>query len=468
MRQFVEYLRQFGRFQRNARLYLLTNALTGTSGGIILVLYTLYLSALGYDTNLIGLVLFVATLGVGIAIFPAGLCIDRFSGKAILIWSTVLIAIAGVGQMLFRNPILLCASVFIVGIGAAFQFVLSAPFLTTNSTPAERAHLFSLNIVISLITTVLGELLGGALPLWLREHAWAMVALPPSLSWVLASQPLARSYQITLLFAGIIATPGFIPLFLMSNDRPIHTRLERQQSWLAALFPRNRLIKLQETIKNNSTSTTQQDATRLTFWQHLRTFLLSPLAVMTGVNILFGLGAGLLLPYFSLFFVQHLGATSALFGVVDGAANVLNAIAILLAPWIAMRIGRVATILLPRLLGIPIMLCIGISPLLPLAAILYPLRQGLTDMPNGILQVFSMEVVPPEHRGLANSSYQTANQVAWAVATPIGGFIISRLGYTPVFFITATFYLLSLALIWWRFGGKGSKRRRKGASPFPT
>src|SRR5215469_9986050 len=146
MRLFVEYMRQFGHFQRNAQLYLLTNALTGMSGGIILVLYTLYLSALGYDTNLIGLVFFVATLGVGVAIFPAGVCVDRFSGKAILIWSTVLIGIAGMGQILFRNPLLLCSSVFLVGIGIAFQLALNAPFLTTNSTPVERAHLFSLNI----------------------------------------------------------------------------------------------------------------------------------------------------------------------------------------------------------------------------------------------------------------------------------------------------------------------------------
>src|SRR5436305_13430382 len=205
MHQFVEYLRQFGRFQRNAQLYLLANALTGVSGGIILVLYTLYLAALGYGTNKIGLVLFIAILGVGVAIFPAGLCIDRFSGKSILIWSTILMSIAGIGQMLFRDPVPLCASVFVVGIGVAFQFVLNAPLLTTNSTPAERTHLFSLNIVISLVTTVFGEVIGGLLPIWLRGHVWAMLPLPPNLSWVLASDPLARSYQITLLFAGLVA-----------------------------------------------------------------------------------------------------------------------------------------------------------------------------------------------------------------------------------------------------------------------
>src|ERR1017187_5162100 len=127
-----ECLRQFGRFQRNARLYLISNALSGVTAGIFLVLYNLYLVALGYSPDFIGVVLFVATIGAGIAIFPAGICVDRFSGKSILIWSSVLIGIAGSGQILFRQPLSLLISGFIAGIGAAFQLVVNAPFLTVN------------------------------------------------------------------------------------------------------------------------------------------------------------------------------------------------------------------------------------------------------------------------------------------------------------------------------------------------
>jgi MFS family permease len=457
MRLFIEYLQRFGRFQRNAQLYLLTNALTGVSGGIILVIYTLYLSALGYGTDFIGLVLFVTTLGISVAIFPAGLCVDRFSGKAILIWSTVLISIAGTGQMLFRNPVLLCVSVFFVGIGIAFQFVLYAPFLTMNSTPAERMHLFSLNMVLVLVTVVLGEVLGGVLPFWLREHPWAMLS---DLSWLLASHPLARSYQITLLFAGLLAAPGFIPLFLMTDYRPTYVESEPQRIFL---FLRKSLLKCRNNLEKAIATLTRRDTTSFAFWRNVRTFLHGSLVTLVGVNILLGFGAGVLLPYFNLFFVQYLGATSALFGIVDGIANTLNAVGILFAPWIAMRIGRVATILLPRLITLPILLCIGLFPLLPLAAALYPLRQGLTGIPNSVWQVFSMEVVSSEHRGLANSSYQSANKVAWAVAAPVGGFLISRMGYTPVFLVAAMSYLLALVLFWWRFGGKRFSRNSRGS-----
>ncbi|GCE19594.1 hypothetical protein KDK_33940 [Dictyobacter kobayashii] len=59
------YIHQFGRFQRNARLYLVSNALSGVTLGILQVLYNLYLIALGYHTDFIGLILFTGTIGEG-------------------------------------------------------------------------------------------------------------------------------------------------------------------------------------------------------------------------------------------------------------------------------------------------------------------------------------------------------------------------------------------------------------------
>src|SRR5712691_2409490 len=57
MRPALEYARRLGRFQRNARLYLINNALSGVTAGIVLVLYNLYLYSLGYGTDFVGFVL---------------------------------------------------------------------------------------------------------------------------------------------------------------------------------------------------------------------------------------------------------------------------------------------------------------------------------------------------------------------------------------------------------------------------
>ena len=436
MSRLVNYIQQFGRFQRNARLYLVSNALSGMTLGIIFVLYNLYIVSLGYDTAFIGLLLFAGALGVGIAIFPAGFCVDRFGGKAILIWASILMGFAGAGQMLFRTPAPLLISTFFFGIGGTFVLVVNAPFLSANSTPSERPHLFSLAIVLTLVTSVLGEVLGGTLPLWLRSLPWLMAPLPIWSTGLFAAQPAARSYQLSLLLAGIIAAPSFIPLFLMTDDRP------RRQLESAVKNPIQSKFSLQAL---------QSSLLRLRK-QPLRALLSSPLLALIMVQILIGTGAGLFIPYFNLYFVQHLKASPALFGVIDGTANMLNALLTLLAPWMVARFGKITTLIVPRLLSIPLMLGIGLTGSLPLAAALYPFRQGLMDMSQGILQLFSMEVVEPRQRGFANSSYQAAYQVSIALSASLAGLIIARMGYAPVFIGAALLYSLALLLLWVRFG----------------
>ncbi len=455
MRLVVEYVQQFRRFQRNARLFLISNVLSGVTAGILLVLYNLYLVSLGYHADFIGAVLFVGTIGAGLTIFPAGLCVDRFSGKAILIWSSMLIGLAGAGQILFRQPLPLLISAFAVGVGVAFLLVVTAPFLTANSSPEERPHLFSMNLSLGLVTLVLGEVLGGALPTWFRTLPWLMAPLPSWAASLLASQPEPRSYQLALLFAGIIAGPSFIPLFMMSNDRPSQSDRNRTLlSWTKKragnginVYGRGAPLRSPLGRSGGILSTSR-----------IIGLLHSPFFFLVLVYMLTGLGAGLFIPYFNVYFVQHLNASPALFGLIDGGANAITALFTLIAPLLAKRIGKINTITLTRLASIPLLLTIGLSGILPLAALLYLFRQGTMDMSAGILQVFSMESVMEKYRGLANSTYQVAYQVPWALAAPLGGLIIVHFGYPPIFLLGAFCYILTIITLWGKFGwGKGAR-----------
>lgn len=435
IRQVINTFQQYRHFQRNARLYLLSNAMSGMTMGIFQVLYNLYLTSLGYRADFVGAVIFVATAGAGLAIIPVGLCVDRWSGKWLLIGSSLLIGLVGVGAILFRQPGPLLVSAFLTGVVTACLLVINAPFLTRNSQPAERPDLFSLNIVLTQITLVAGEILGGALPLWFMHSAWLMAPLPAWLNWLLASQAQPRSYQLAMLVAGLIAIPSFLPLFLL-REEPRQARSPEAQSSPVQRFP-------WRTWRSSA-----QAWTRPAF---LYTLLFSPFFILTLVQTLTGLGAGLFIPYFNLFFVDHLKASSALFGLIDGIANGLLALTTLLAPWLARKIGRVNSIVLTRLSSLPLMLAIGLTGSLSLAAALYPLREGLMDMSAGVLLVFSMEEVAEQHRGIANSIYQTAYQVAWAITSSLGGLIIVSTGYGLLFVGAAFCYLTAILLLWGRF-----------------
>ncbi|MBV9259295.1 MAG: MFS transporter [Ktedonobacteraceae bacterium] len=441
---FVEYIRQFARFQRNARLYLVCSALSSVTTGIILVLYNLYLGALGYGADFIGLALFVVALGAGLMIFPAGLCADRLSARFILIWASIFLGIVGVGQFLFRQPLPLLVSDFLAGAAGAFLLVLNAPFLTRYSTPDERSLLFSFNITVTLIATVLGELLGGFLPGWFKGNSWFMAPLPPWLSPLLAQQAEPRSYQFALLLAGIIAAPSFIPVFMMSNERPT--------AFSASSGERKEPVPILQSIHLTIARWRQQ--------VDMRTVVISPLTILLLVVALISLGRGFFLPYFNLYFVKYLGASPALFGIIDGTANALTALLTLGAPWLAARVGRINAITITRMAGIPLLLAIGFTGFIPLAAILYPLRQGVTDLSTGIFQVFFMEEVPPQRRGLANSGFQVADLAGAALTTPLGGLIIAHMGYRPVFVIGAGVYIVAFATLWFRFRNVERMRTR--------
>ena len=462
MSPFIEYVQQFGRFPRNARLYLMSNVLSGATTGILLVLYNLYLSSLGYGADFIGLALFIATIGAGIAIFPAGFCIDRYSGKAILIWSNLAIGVAGVGQILFRQPVPLLISGFIAGIGFAFVLVINAPFLVRNSEPVERPHLFSVNLVLTLITSVVGSVVGGVLPLWFRVTPWLMAPLPQGLQWLLASQAVPRSYQLSLLFAGVIAIPSFIPLLLLREPgRPQRSELHETELIGEAGHP-----AIEAGHPQGDAPTIDEGMRGVFRWRvvslrkiPIRSILGSPIYIFSLVQVFIGAGAGLFINYFNLYFVSYLKASSAFFGVLNGGTIAIAALLTLTAPWLAQRIGRVNAVVLTQLASIPLLVMLGFTTFLPLAALCFLLRQGLMDMSNGVLQVFSMEAVPERHRGIANSSYQVAFQVPWALTAPLGGLLIVRMGYTPLFVGAAVCYLMAVGTLWRKYGMKRRVKR---------
>ncbi|MFL5694870.1 MAG: MFS transporter, partial [Ktedonobacteraceae bacterium] len=442
----------------------------------------------------------------GLAIFPAGVCIDRFSGKAILIGASLLIGVAGIGQILFRQPLPLLLSGFIAGVGYAFILVVNAPFLTANSTTDERPHLFSLNLVLGLVTAVVGNIVGGLLPVWFRHIPMFMASLPAWLNVVLASQPDPRSYQLSMLFAGVIVLPSLIPLFLLSNDPPPGRASSRpsrnlpqprrdgngaNEEGVSLQSPSSLLLKERRatdhkgcrlprrpsptqpittpaptrTRRATAKVPTQPNAipalTRTSVGQWLAllpAILRSPIFLLSLVQALIGAGAGLFVSYFNIYFVQHLHASPALFGLLSGGTVAIAALFTLVAPWLARRIGKVNSVALTELVSIPLLVTFGLTSYLPLAATCYLFRQGFMDMSNGVLQVFSMEAAPRQHRGLANSSYQVAFQVPWALTAPLGGLLIAHFGYSPIFLGAAVCYLLAIATLWGNFGRGREKR----------
>src|SRR5215469_6222414 len=175
--QAVSYLRQFGRMNRNARLYLLSNTLNSITVGIFALLYNLYLVALGYQADFIGWLLVVGGAGGALGMVTTSPLMARFGAKATLFWSSVVAGVAGALQLLIPLALPLTMTSFILGVAGGIYLVIGAPLLADGSQDAARSHIFSLNASLALITAVIGQILGGYLPDLAKQPAITQNAL---------------------------------------------------------------------------------------------------------------------------------------------------------------------------------------------------------------------------------------------------------------------------------------------------
>src|SRR5579871_5925856 len=190
---------------RNAQLYVISNTLQAATAGAVAVLYTLYLTALGFHTDFIGAVLVIATIGGGLGIIPANPLVRRLGWRAMLIWSDIIGGVAIAAQILLPTaPVIIITS---LGIGAsvAIFLVINTPLLTAYSTPRERTALFGLNNATNFLATIIGTLLGGFLPVLFMERAIDHSPVFLSLERWLVPGTEARSYELALLVSGLLA-----------------------------------------------------------------------------------------------------------------------------------------------------------------------------------------------------------------------------------------------------------------------
>lgn len=426
-----------GRFRalgRNARLYLVSNAIQAVSVGAIAILYTLYLAALGYGTEFIGVTVIVATIGGGLGIIPANPLVRRFGWRAMLLASDLAGGVSILAQIVApTTPVILLTSLG-VGASVAIVFVINTPLLTAYSTPRERTALFGLNNAIAFIGGILGTLLGGALPELFGRADVRGLAVVRALRPLLVAPDQAHIYELSLLAAGVIALPSLIPVLLM-RDEP---RREPAPDVAAPAHPHPPPAPLRK---------------------QLAPALAAARTIATGVigrfsleQIVVGFGAGLFIPYVSLYFVNRLHASPLAFGALSAVLSVAVALASLLAAPISERFGRVRASVVAQAASLPFLLALGLFPAFWLAAAAYVARGALMALTNPPLQTFYMEAVPEERRVLASSASNVGFQVAWSLGAGAGGWLIALAGYRLPFLAAAPFYAASAALLVAWFG----------------
>ena len=92
--------------------------------------------------------------------------------------------------------------------------------------------------------------------------------------------------------------------------------------------------------------------------------------------------------------------------------------------WLARRIGLVNTMVFTHIPSSLLLITVAWAPSLPIAALLFLLREGLVEMDVPTRQSYVMAVVSPDDRTFASGVTYLVRLTGWAVAPAFAGLLM--------------------------------------------
>jgi MFS family permease len=391
-------------FSRNLWLLLAQNVAVFLGIALQALILNLYLVALGYREDFIGLVAFAQTAAIGVGALPAGSLSPRLGPRLCLIDGTALLGFSFVLMAVIEHPALLLLASAINGLSMALIFVPSAPYLMENSRAEDRRAAFSANFAALSLASVVGNALGGALP------------------GLVAPGDEVFGYRVALLVGAALTALGVAPLLIADDSRIAEPATPARPDGAPAAPQRS---------------------------------MRSLMAAMIVSVACLAASTGLVVAFFNVYLRDELGVSTGAIGTVFAVSSLMMAPASLGAPWLARRFGSIEMIALSRLLIVPLVALLLLpSPSLAIAALAFVGRSGLMSVGQPLDNAFVMELVGPRERARAAALRTVAWNGGWAGATALGGIAIVWLGYRSIFAAAVLLTVASVIVHWRAFRGR--------------
>ena len=416
----VRRRRPFGRFQRDARVFLVTTFVAGAALSLYWIDFNLYLASLGIPASTIGLVATIAAGAGAVAAFPASAASDRFGRRTIMAAGISVGLFALVGLLLTEAlPLIVVFAAFWSAGQMALQ-VVQAPFLTEHSDPSDRNELFAAQFAIQSVTSVVAALLGGVGAVAIAN----LVGLDPA---------GPGTYRVILLFMAVLLTASLVTIGLLSDDRP-------------GVIKGPRLVAIGEPAEFPRDPRRSRARMGIIVRDRRRFVRL----VLPG--FLISVGAGQVIPFLSLFVQRKFGLDLTSLNAVFAITSLGTIAAILAQPRLARRYGQITSVVIVQAASIPFLVILGFSPVLWMVVASMAIRNSLMNAGNPIFNAFAMEQVTPSER----ATLAAAMSVLWQVGWIIGGLWYALLqatigfyaGYAVDFVTIIVLYSIATSLYW--------------------
>ena len=414
----VTYYQKVISFSKNGKLF--SAHIQGMSFvfGIRTVLFNIYLLYLFPDGIIflgvsvgavffVGILLAIGSLVSGIISPFVGIFVDRIGKKWSFIfgdfWGAIMILIV----VLWPIPWVIVVAQIIRSAVMSIHNIAENPFIYEQSSEKERVYLFSTIDGMSTLAMMSGNLLGGVVPLG--------IALLIYQTAVVSGTAAILVLQIGLLVSVVLWLASLIPALFLKEDPAL--RKQAQQS-----------------------ITTRMSFKNVTNWRTVGIFVLSAICI--------GLGAGMFVYFFSLFFLLFFNANPAEIAVVFALGALVTALGNFISPLIADKFGKVQVIVGTRLLSLPFLLLLPFAPGLLVAAVFYLFRGFFMNATTPTESALAMEVVNDSERVTMEAMRIAGMNIFTGVGFLLGSYMMDIGDFYSPFILATGFYLVAVVVFW--------------------
>jgi MFS family permease len=358
--------------------------LRAIANGLIGVVAGIYLARLGYSPAAFGIVLSAGVAGTAVAAAGVTFWGDRFGRRRGLVAVAIASAIGGAVIAAASDLGVLALAAFLgmmnsLGKDRAAALALEQAILPGTVDDAGRTRVFAWYNV----TQDIGHGVGAAL------------AAAPELLRAAGIAGEVESLRVAVAIYAVL--------------------------WLAAAILYARLSPASE-VQRRDTRLVVSPRSRRILWR------------MSGLFALDSFAGGFLgSALFAYFFYAQFGVGEGTIAALFVGARIMNAFSHLGAAWLARRIGLVNTMVFTHTPSSLLLLTIPLTDSFALAAVLFLLREGLSEMDVPTRQSYLMAVVRPEERTFAGGVTNLARMAARAIAPAAAGGAMQAVAlWTPI------------------------------------
>jgi MFS family permease len=363
------------RSRQDRRLIYGAGFLRGLAAGAISVLAAVYLAKRGFLEVEIGSVLASGFAGVLAGTIYGTFCAERVGRRRSLVLLALLAAVGGAAlawaDTLWAAMLAaFCGMLNTQGSDRGGAQALEAAILPDTVVPAERTRTFAWYNALQDAGGAIGALLA-ALPALLRDG-------------LAVAEPVA--YDATLfVYASLLVVVALLYAQL--------SRATEHAGVPAPAGPHDLPVTARRQVRNFS--------------------LLAALDSFGGGFI----GSALI----AYFLYARFGVAEAALALLFAAARVMTVLSHFVAAWLAQRIGLVNTMVFTHIPSSLLLLTLPIAPSFAVAAVLFVLREGLSEMDVPTRQSYLMAIVPRHERTWASGISQFARAAGRMVAPLFAG-----------------------------------------------